>query len=368
MIKFLIINEPNITMKILHQASLTFLFIAFFFCFGASIQASIDLEELSQDFVLETKRIEIPGHPYAFNPSIIRWKGSLLLSFRDLLPIDSNLPFLIDCSSNSQIGLIWLDESFTPISKPQMLDTYVNNPGMHSRAEDSRLVSVGEHLYIVYSDNINEIITDGGFRMFVAELQLDGEIFSAQDTECLNSFEGENPLRREKNWVPFDYLGHLYFGYSISPHMILHPLLGTGKCETIDSTWDGFNWKWGELRGGTPALKIDNQYLAFFHSSMEMDTVHSNGEKILHYFMGAYTFSLEPPFKITQISPEPIIGQNFYHGTIYTPYWKPVRVVFPCGYIFDENSVWIAYGRQDHEIWIAKLDKAGLLASLRKYK
>ena len=122
----------------------------------------------------------------------------------------------------------------------------------------------------------------------------------------------------------------------------------------------GANW-----RGGTPGLIIDgSQYLAFFHSSKVMPTVHSNGDNILHYFIGAYTFAQHPPFEITQISPEPIVGRKFYNGTIYTPYWKPVRAIFPCGYIFDGSYIWIAYGRQDHEIWLAKLDKEGLLNSL----
>ena len=118
------------------------------------------------------------------------------------------------------------------------------------------------------------------------------------------------------------------------------------------------------MRGGTPGIPIDgNQYLSFFHSSKEIPTLHSNREPILHYFMGAYTFALHPPFEITQISPKPIVGKGFYKGAIYDPYWKPVRVVFPCGLIVEGNFIWVAYGRQDHEIWMVKLDKCGLLTA-----
>jgi len=83
-----------------------------------------------------------------------------------------------------------------------------------------------------------------------------------------------------------------------------------------------------------------------------------------HYFMGAYTFSNSPPFNITQISPEPIWAKNFYSGLNYERYWGSVRVVFPCGFFTDEKFIWITYGRQDHELWIVKLDKQGLLKSL----
>jgi len=95
-----------------------------------------------------------------------------------------------------------------------------------------------------------------------------------------------------------------------------------------------------------------------------MASTHSEGKTIYHYFMGAYTFSNDPPFEITAISPKPIIGKHFYTGIAYKPYWKPIRCVFPCGYISDEEFIWIAYGREDHECWVAKLDKKRLLDSL----
>ncbi|MBM3184500.1 MAG: hypothetical protein FJZ64_04265, partial [Chlamydiae bacterium] len=46
----------------------------------------LDLETMRQDFVLETKWIRIPGYPDAFNPSILRWQGKLLMCFRTYHP------------------------------------------------------------------------------------------------------------------------------------------------------------------------------------------------------------------------------------------------------------------------------------------
>lgn len=79
--------------------------------------------------------------------------------------------------------------------------------------------------------------------------------------------------------------------------------------------------------------------------------------------MGAYTFKAEPPFDITGISPEPIIGKDFYHGPEYKT-WKPLLVVFPGGFVYDNDNIWVCYGKQDHEIWIVKLDRKGLFNSL----
>lgn len=320
------------------------------------LSAFLDLSEMVQGFVLETKRIHIPGYPYAFNPSIIRWQGAFLMSFRDIPNPKNNF--------ESQLGLIWLDDNFNPISSPQILDTQGNSL-IPSRSEDPRLIKVGARLYMVYSDNKDEKITRGGFRVYIAELKFDGRKFFLYKTEGLNRFEGESNLRREKNWVPFDFEGNLLLAYSLTPHLIFRPLIGQGECETLAKTHNNIQWDWGTLRGGTPAVILDNgNYLSFFHSSQLMETKQSEGKSIPHYFMGAYTFSSIPPFEIISISSEPIIGKTFYDGVIYKPYWSAVRVVFPGGFVFDDNYIWIAYGRQDHETWVVKLDKKLLYESL----
>jgi len=320
----------------------------------------LDFEESAQDFVLESKRIEIPGYPTAFNPSIIRWGKEFLLAFR-VIPNRTQ-------SFTSQLGVILLDETFSPISQPQFLNTREPNALTPSRAEDGRLIFVGDKLYLVYSDNSEPKISKGGFRVYIAEVDFDGGNFKLKTPECLTRYEGESRNIREKNWVPFDYNGNLLLTYSLIPHLIFRPLLnGNGECETVASTMGPINWNWGILRGGTSALlgvAPNGDYLSFFHSSKMMASIHSEGKNVLHYFMGAYTFSPQPPFEMTSISPKPIIGKGFYKGDIYKPYWHPVRVVFPGGYLFDERFVWIAYGRQDHEIWIAKLDRQKLLESL----
>ena len=109
---------------------LRFLFLQFFFAHVfLPANTLIDLEKGVQDFVLETKQITIPGYPHAFNPSIVRWHGSLLLSFR-VIP-DPNSSFVC------YIGFVWLDEKFNVISKPQLLDLRDAHSVSPSRAEDA---------------------------------------------------------------------------------------------------------------------------------------------------------------------------------------------------------------------------------------
>lgn len=313
-----------------------------------------DLEESPQDFVLETKKLEFEGFRGAFNPSMIRYQDSILMAFRAR---DSKT------GSTNPIALVWLDDDFNLLSPPQILEIPTDQSHAFFKQQDPRLILVKDRLFMVFSNLSPGTILTETRRMFVTEIHhVDGK-FVATLAECLHCFEGEKELRWEKNWVPFEYNHHLYLAYSLFPHRILFPELGTNSCTSIASSSGTIQWKWGVLRGGTQAQIENGQYLGFFHSSLNMATKQSLGKMMQHYFMGAYTFSAEPPFEITQMSKEPIIGQNFYNGPAHKT-WKPLRVVFPCGYISDDKYIWISYGRQDHEIWVAKLDKQGLFDSL----
>lgn len=325
--------------------------------YGFAEKPLLDLEGFSQDFVLETKKIEIPGYPFAFNPSIVRWQGCLLLSFRNIP--DPKRSF------NSEIGIVFLNDQFEPMNIPQLLYLREEDALAPCRAEDARLLTIENRLFMIYDDNAEIHISKGGFRMYIAELHYDGEHFIADPIECLTQYEGESRSTREKSWVPFAYQNRLLLAYSLDPHKIFYPRLdGSGICDTAALSHSALTWDFGTLRGGTPGWLEGDHYLGFFHSSKTMVTKHSEGKAILHYFMGAYTFSKDPPFKIISISSSPIIGKDFYHGATYKPYWKPLRCVFPCGYIAGEQFIWVAYGRDDHECWIVKLDKQGLLQSL----
>ena len=317
----------------------------------------IDLETLAQDFVLETKRIEIPGYPHAFNPAIIRWKGYILMSFR-VIPDPKH-------SFTTWMGLVLLDDNFNPLGEPQILKVRDDDSPVPPRAEDARLIYIGETLHIIYSDNPNPKITAGGFRMQIGELHYENGYFSIRNISRITEYEGEKSSLREKSWVPFEYRNSLFLSYSIDPHLVFHHIPLTSRCQTAASTTPSILWDWGILRGGTPALPLETgEHLSFFHSVKKMATVNSSGKEMAHYFVGAYTFSSEPPFHITRFSTEPIVGRGFYSGAAYKPYWAPIQCVFPAGMIIEGDAIWISYGRQDHELWVAKLDKNKLLDSL----
>jgi predicted GH43/DUF377 family glycosyl hydrolase len=318
----------------------------------------LELQDWKQDFVLETHQIHIEGYPTAFNPGVVRWRGHYLMSFRIR---DPNTGMVND------IGLVWLDDDFKPTGQVHILKIQLDEPSLLPHVQDPRLIAIDNRLYMVYS---NMIFKDEFFReikrMYLGEIAFDGQTFTIEWPECLYQFERSGD-RWEKNWTPFEYKEQLLLAYSLTPHRIMWPLRGTRECLDFASTQILTSWQWGDLRGGTPAILDGDHYLGFFHSSTYLKTANSDGKKIQHYFMGAYTFSAHPPFQIEKISRKPIVGDGFYQGPAHKT-WKPLRVVFPTGLLVEPGIVWVFYGKQDHEIWVAKIDKKKLMDSLVEVK
>jgi predicted GH43/DUF377 family glycosyl hydrolase len=156
----------------------------------------------------------------------------------------------------------------------------------------------------------------------------------------------------QKNWVPFEWNREILLGYTLHPHEILLPNLESGESVVSYTSHSQPKWRFGHLRGGTPAQLVDGEYLAFFHSSINLSSSASRGRYVLHYFMGAYTFSSEPPFKITKMTPVPIMADEFY-----TLSNAEKKVIFPGGFIDEESLIHVVYGKDDNEIWVVTLDK-----------
>ena len=333
---------------------LTLIIFSFSVNVHSLLHALIDLDSMAQDFVLETKKIEIPGYPYAFNPAIVRWNEKVLMSFRIRDPL---------AETTGEIGFVELDENLDIVSSPLILKIQYKELNTDLFTQDPRLLNIGNDLYAVFNNVVKVIDNRKIRRMYVGKVERDEENFFIKSPQVLLQFDCEQEKKDEKNWVPFEYEKNLLLSYSLVPHRIFLYMEGSEACDILALSTRKVKWDWGQLRGGTPALLHNNEYLAFFHSVKDLITVQSNGQRMTHYFMGAYTFNQEPPFALTKISSKPIIAKKFYNGNHYKT-WKPLRVVFPVGFIFDEETIWVSYGRQDHEIWIAKLDKAGLFKSL----
>lgn len=314
----------------------------------------IDLEVGRQDYILSSKQIQIPLYPDAFNPSIIPWKGSYLLNFRYRDPL-TGIPNLI--------GFTKLNKHFEPVGKVYPLKIQYEEPNLAGNLiQDPRMIAVGEQIYIIYS-NKWQLPFELVHRVFISPLVFDGKQFIATHPEVYLDFDGLVGRKFEKNWTPFEYAGNLLLAYTINPHKIFMPIFGKKRCVTIACSEMSASWQWGEFRGGSPALVVGDQYLAFCHSTTVMASKHTDGKPMQHYFMGAYTFAKEPPFSLISISPQFIVDKGFYSEPYYHT-WKPLRVVFPCGFVFDDSTITVSFGRQDYEMWIVQFDREKFFENL----
>lgn len=322
--------------------------------FVATVWGEIeDLTKRNQDFILETKQILFQDFPNSFNPSLVEFNDNYLLTFR-FSPDVNYQPWI------SHIVVVLLNQEFSPISKPQIIETRQGGGSIPSQAEDARVFSYRGRNFIIYNDNTEVVFPTYHDRrdLYLAELFFKEGIFSLSAPQKLFCSQKSAQLW-QKNWVPFEWNQALFFGYMVVPHEILYPNLYTGECYSCYRTEMDFVWEGGMIKGGTPALPVDGEYLSFFHSSKYMSSNVSQGFDLWHYFMGAYTFSSKPPFAIKKVSPYPIIEEGFYdEGFSYK------KVIFPGGFVVKGDKIFLAYGKDDSEIWIAVLDIKGLKESL----
>ncbi len=302
--------------------------------------------------IVSAQKINVEGFPDAWNPSMVKVDAGYVFTFR-ITPHPDRLYI-------SYIGVVLLDDDFEPLTKPQILNTRLVGTSP-SQSEDARIFSCDGKLFLIYNDNA--YVTDPKIShhrdMYVAELSYDGKEFSLGPATLLFYAE-ERGNKWQKNWVPFEYKGSLFLSYTLAPHRVLSSDQSTGCCTPVYSTSTPVSWEWGSfLRGGTPAILVDGEYLAFFHSALEMRSGISPRNRLWHYYMGAYTFSAEPPFEITAISAYPLVGPGFYTDNEYDK-----RVIFPGGIVDCGSYLVVAYGKDDREVWIAKIDKTRLKASL----
>lgn len=312
---------------------------------------------------IKTKSISFNNFPKAFNPSLYKTPYGILLTFR-YCPDPAKIWI-------SEIGIVKLDKSMNPISEPQILNIR-STEKYPPYYDDCKIFSYNEKLYLLYSDvaefihtpdpNINPFLL---FKedMYIAELRCENNQFVVGTPLRLFYKDKYNYQLREKNWVPFEWNGRLFFSYFLFPHEVVEADLTTGECRYVCVTQRVHPWNYGQVRGTTPPILIKGEYLAFFHSSTKLKSNISKGNEIRHYFMGAYTFSSQPPFEITKASPSPIMAKNMYTFSDMFDH-----IVYPCGNIVLGENLYLSFGKKDEEIWIAKMSIKDLLDSLVRIK
>jgi predicted GH43/DUF377 family glycosyl hydrolase len=328
--------------------------IKIFFCLCwlfSDLDTPLSASLTTNDFIEEIIQINIPGLEGAYNPSIIDFEDGYLMVFR----YDSfKKPISKYVEDYFQyIGIIKLDKDFKPASKWQSI--------LGDRTYDPRLLKVNNEIFMIYCSARK----DDKHSMVSSQLNLCKIKISGDNALVEHNVSLKVPFQKkwEKNWVPFESEGNLFMEYQISPHIVIQVDTQSGFCSNLDyrggSLCKGrIKWPFGLIRGGTPALVVDNSYLGFFHSSLYDSITNTHT-----YYVGAYTFMQTYPFALEKISFEPFFSYDFYS----TPKNEKTssNVVFPGGYVIKEDKIFLCYGENDDAIKIMKIDKENLYKNMR---
>jgi predicted GH43/DUF377 family glycosyl hydrolase len=103
----------------------------------------------------------------------------------------------------------------------------------------------------------------------------------------------------EKNWMPFEYNGELYFEYSIHPRIIIRCNTSTGECEKVYSQ-QFINPLKKHIGGGAPAQLVNVKNKKYFLSIAH--TRENSPRTVRKNFF--YLFNAEPPFNVIGMSDE----------------------------------------------------------------
>jgi predicted GH43/DUF377 family glycosyl hydrolase len=305
---------------------------------------------LSNSSIVSSEQIRIPDFPNAYNPSIIAYKDGYLLSFRytSRCPEKYKHQFNTDVSF---VGIVRLDKRFKVFKNTtQLLNVVSHSPKFSLTAEDARLLSVGDRIFIFFND-LPLLQTPGNFAMYFGELIEEQGMFVLK--EPAKRLNYAHAVQIEKNWSPFSSGDRVYVIYSDQPRVILEVDLNTGDCQEVARTILNWDWSLGQIRGGTPAYLVNDTLLTFFHSSFPAET--SKGRA---YVMGAYAFDKDPPFSVRRMTPWPLGDLADYAED------NSRKVVFPGGMVVQGRFIHIAWGKGDKRIFITTFDRERLLSSM----
>lgn len=300
--------------------------------------------------------LKVPSLMGVYNPSIVKRGDRYLIAFR------YDYPWSGEGYKKVHLGLMETDTHFEMTKDPVLLDTG------NDHSPDPRLFYMDNTLYISYAH-----LTEWGppYECCIGLSSINADTLKTEQNFDLLYKKGP----REKNWVPFIYknergASEMYFVYQFNPFTLVrvaqplngsieHPIAPDFVPKRALEAWEK---RWGVIRGGTPAILVDGEYLTFFHSSFQEQSLY-------WYVFGALTFDSKPPFALKRISACPILFKRIYQAP-FAPQRNPiVRAIFPSGFVEDRQNqrdvLHVLCGENDSAIKVVTLDKEKLFKSLR---
>lgn len=286
-----------------------------------------------------SKLLKSPRH---WNAGMFEFEGRLWMAYR----YHRKLP-----DSRCGIGMVEINpKTRQPKANSQPLKIPDGQPFAHH--EDARLFTYKGEPYISYTEMSGyQPGVDYSCVMKYSRLKYAKGKWSVVQT-WQPQYGQNDGGSKEKNWVFFESDGLLYCIYADQPNRTVLQIEG----EQVVKEWvsPAPHWSWGQVRGGTSPIKVGEDFLHVFHSSLPTEIK----PHYVRYYAGAYTFSQKPPFAPTLITRRPLMVGSERDGhrvdPRYVAGWKPY-VVFPCGLVKTKAGLLVSLGVNDWACAIAKL-------------
>lgn len=279
---------------------------------------------------LDSSRLITYPAGYAFNGSIIDYKGKTLLAYRAGW-----------AGSNCHICELGADDTPGPSTTLALV-----HPLANFGREDPRLFIFRDQLHIsfigVQGHGGGNIITHQLYARLRDDWTVE-EVFAPS----ISARSPSRPNTWEKNWGFFDLNGVLHAVYSIKPHVVLR--IDGERVSVITETPTEFTWHGGYLRGGAPPVLIDGEYWHWFHGAHDIP---GGNWPTRQYNLGLCTFEAKSPFRVTRMAEHPLAMAD--HSTRPTDQY--CSVLFPAGTMFDGKRWRVSFGI--HDRWLEIRDYA----------
>lgn len=210
-------------------------------------------------------------------------------------------------------------------------------------AEDAKLFSFRGQTHISY---VNALFPGGGDCGFTpCSVGYGRLLYNDGNWKVVNHCRinyGQNDFTSQcKNLVFFENSNRLYCIFRVSPE---HEVLEVEEDRVVKVLkTPAPEWKWGQMKGGSNPIPFNGQLLRFFHSRTGLQ----GKSRGFRYYIGALLMEAQPPFKITAVSSEPLLGgeEEYIPGH---KYWKP-NVVFAGTAIEEPGGYRLSYGYNDSQ-------------------
>ncbi len=246
---------------------------------------------------------------------------------------------------HSSMNAYRLDDKLNPVAQVELKSHKRDHSEQH---EDARVVWHNGAFWVSYC-------SWSRYGQYSAK-----QIFAAFDPDwtfqrTIHPKYGKNLLTDpgvEKNWIWFNHDGAWYFVYQFAPHIVVR--VGNEVPVAEHKTDTKPKWDYGEIRGGTPPVRVGDEYVSFFHSSLPWKNLQKR------YYAGAYAFEAKPPFRITKMTSEPLLsGSDKDSRTLGGP-----PVIFPCGALLEKDKWLVTFGVNDETCGWVKIPNKDLEKNL----